>query len=63
MFVGSGAAVTAVTGLAVPPGGQLTLQGYVATSVASNTGGDISAITSAGTASALVGLASVASNV
>jgi hypothetical protein len=60
MFVGSGSGVTAVTGLSIPPGGQCTIQGYNIT-VASSTTGDISAITSAGTTSAVVGLASVAS--
>lgn len=61
IFVGSGAGVTAATGLSVPAGGQVTIQGYSVTSVASSAVGDISAITSSGTATAIVGLASVLS--
>jgi hypothetical protein len=61
VYVGSGASVTATTGLAIPPGAQLTLQGYNVTSAASTTTGDISAITSSGTTYVTVGLASVLS--
>ena len=61
VFVGSGAAVTAVTGLAIPAGGQLTIQGYNVTSASTATG-DISGICSSGqTATVIVGLASNAS--
>ena len=61
VFVGSGAAVTAVTGLAIPVGGQLTIQGYNVTSASTATG-DISGICSSGqTATVQVGLATNAS--
>lgn len=57
MYVGL-AAVSGTQGCPVNPGASMILYGYVATSVASNTGGDISAVTASGTTSAEVGLAS-----
>lgn len=60
VYVG-GASVTASTGTPVAAGGSMLLQGYSVTSVASSSNGDISAITSSGTAQVTVGLASVLS--
>ncbi len=52
-FVGQ-SAVTAVTGIAVPAGGQLTIEGYAFAQGAA--GGNVYAITASGTSSAIVGL-------
>lgn len=60
MYVG-GASVTSSTGIPVNPGGYILLGSYLATVTASSATGDLSAITSAGTTSALVGLSSVVS--
>ena len=61
VYIG-GSTVTTATGLAVPVGGQVTIQGYDVTSVASSTTGDISGIcASSQTANVVVGLASVPS--
>lgn len=55
-FVGQ-SAVTAVTGLRVPPGAQVTINGFGA--LQSSTNYDIYAITSSGTSSAIAGPVSV----
>lgn len=55
-YVGQ-SAVTAVTGIAVPAGGQLTIEGY--SHAQADTAGDVYAITASGTSSAIAGLATV----
>jgi hypothetical protein len=55
LYIGSFTAVTAVTGLAIPSGQQMVLQGPV------TAGNFVWGITSAGTATAYVGLGSVVS--
>jgi hypothetical protein len=62
LFVGNATGVTAVTGLGIPAGGQLTIQGYNVTSTSGGTTGNIYGIcAAASSATASVGLASVAS--
>lgn len=56
IFLGQ-SAVTAVTGLRLDPGDQITYQGY--SRVKGDTVGDIYAITASGTAVAVTGLATV----
>lgn len=56
VFVGS-SAVTAATGLPLPPGVQLTYEGY--SHVKGDTTGDIYTITSSGTGAVQAGLATV----
>ena len=59
VYIG-GATVTTSTGLAVPVGGQVTIQGYNVTSSSGSTTGDISGIcASSQTANVVVGLATV----
>lgn len=60
VYVGQ-STVTSTTGTPLVPGGQMTLQGYVATAgSATNT---VYAITASGTANVAAGLATIASNV
>lgn len=61
MFLGSFTAVTAVTGLRLDPGDQITFNGY--SHAQGDTTGNIFAITASGTTSALTGLATVNANV
>ena len=53
-------AVTAVTGLALPAGAQVTFNGWSYAQGAA--GGNVYAITASGTSSAIAGLATVAAN-
>lgn len=60
IFVGSFTGVTAITGVRVPPSGQLTINGFGA--VQGSTNYDIYAITASGTSSTIVGPASLSVN-
>jgi hypothetical protein len=57
IFIGSFTGVTAITGLRVPPGAQVTVNGLNA--VQSSTNGNIYAITASGTSTSLSGPATV----
>ena len=61
IFVGSFTGVTAITGLRVPAGAQVTINGFGAKQ--SSTNGDLYAITASGTSSVLVAPATVDANV